>query len=175
MRENTQITKLRMRPSRVNLVHEVETNGAIRLKELPFVVGVIADLAGQSTRVKSLNQRTFDEVSKDDFNTKLAEIRPSIAMRVPNKLQGDGTELGIGLEFVKIDDFGPDAIVNQVKPLRELMSVRSQLKELLDRIDLDDDAETLLDTILAQPEVRQKCKAALDRKPTPPAGDDVNR
>jgi type VI secretion system protein ImpB len=165
MSESIQKKKLRIRPARVNMTYEVETNGAIRLKELPFVIGVMADLAGQSKKVPNLRERGFEAIDRDNFDQKMKEIAPRATMKVDNKLKNDGTQLAVDIEMQQLDDFGPDAIVQNVKPLKDLMEVRRQLAELLTRSDGNDRAEEVLDAILKDKDVRAKLKDALGTEP----------
>lgn len=149
--------KGRVRPPRVHITYEVEKNGAQVQKELPFVVGVMADLAGQSkVPLPKLKDRKFVEVDRDNFDDVMKSIKPRVAMKVENSLKGDGSELAVELEFKKLDDFSPEAVVHQVKPLNDLLEVRNKLKDLLARSEGNDRLEELLDAIISKPDVRDK-------------------
>ena len=149
--------KGRVRPPRVHITYEVEKNGAQVQKELPFVVGVMADLSGQSkVPLPKLKDRKFVEVDRDNFDDVLKSMKPRVAMKVENALKGDGSELAVELEFKKLEDFSPEAVVHQVKPLNDLLEVRNKLKDLLARSEGNDRLEELLDAIISKPDVRDK-------------------
>lgn len=149
--------KGRVRPPRVHITYEVEKNGAQVQKELPFVVGVMADLSGQSkVPLPKLKDRKFVEVDRDNFDDVLKSMKPRVAMKVENSLKGDGSELAVELEFKKLEDFSPEAVVQQVKPLNDLLEVRNKLKDLLARSEGNDRLEELLDAIISKPDVRDK-------------------
>ena len=117
--------------SRVNLKYDVETNGAIKQQDLKAVVGVMSDLSFDSNvQKKDVSQRAFLEVNKENFDNRMAEIRPAVALEVPNVLDSSGGSLGVKVEFNSIKDFAPDAVAKQVEPLRKLLEVRDQLKGL---------------------------------------------
>jgi len=164
MSDSIQKKKLRVRPARVNMVYEVEIGGAIRLKEVPFVVGVMGDFAGSSKRVKKFREREFETIDRDNIDQKIKELAPRVAIKVDNKLKNDGTQLAVELEMEKLDDFGPDAIVQKVEPLKDLAEIRRQLKELLDRTDGNDRAEEVLALILENKAVRDKLKDGIGKQ-----------
>jgi type VI secretion system protein ImpB len=144
----------------VHITYEVEKNGAQVQKELPFVVGVMADLSGQPKEpLPKLKDRKFVEVDRDNFDDVLKSMKPRVAMKVENTLKGDGSELAVELDFKKIDDFTPEAVVGQVKPLSDLLDVRNKLKDLLARSEGNDRLEELLDAIISKPDVREKLAA----------------
>ena len=117
--------------SRVNLKYEVETGGAPKQQELKAVVGVMSDLSfDSSVQKKDVSQRAFLEVNKENFDNRMAEIRPAVALEVPNVLDSGGGSMAAKIEFNTIKDFGPDAVARQVEPLRKLLEVREQLKGL---------------------------------------------
>jgi type VI secretion system protein ImpB len=123
----------RIRPPRVQITYDVETNGSQITKELPFVLGVMADLAGHpdpDKEVKPLKDRFFTEINRDTFSKVMTAIEPRLALRVNNELQKDGTKLGLVLEFQSIDDFEPENVVNKVEPLRDLLEIRRKLSDL---------------------------------------------
>jgi type VI secretion system protein ImpB len=117
--------------SRVNLKYEVETNGAIKQQDLKAVVGVMSDLSfDSSVQKKDVAQRAFLEVNKENFDNRMAEVRPAVALEVPNVLDASGGSLPAKIEFNSIKDFGPDAVAKQIEPLRKLVEIRDQLKGL---------------------------------------------
>jgi type VI secretion system protein ImpB len=140
----------RVRKPRVHITYEVETEGAVVEKELPFVVGVIGDFSAQpTTPLKPLSERKFIQVDRDNFDDVLARMTPGLNYKVNNTLANDGTEIGVNLSFQKFDDFSPAAVVAQVEPLRKLMDVRNQLRDLLSKADTSEKLEALLDRILS--------------------------
>lgn len=154
--------KKRIRPPRVHITYEVETGGAMVMKELPFVMGVMSDLSGNPKEsLPRLKDRKFVEIDRDNFDDVLASMKPRLAFRVDNKLQDDGSELAVELEFNKLADFNPDAVARQVGPLNDLMEIRSKLKDLLSRTEGNDRLEELLNGIIENPEVREKLGGTL--------------
>lgn len=154
--------KERVRPPRVHISYEVELNGAQVMKELPFVVGVMADLSGQPrTPLPKPKDRKFAEIDRDNFDDVLKSMAPRLAYKVDNTLQGDGSELSVELEFKKMADFEPENVARQVKPLADLLEVRTRLKALLSKTEGNDRLEELLDAILENPEMRQKLAGTL--------------
>ncbi len=165
--------KRRVRPPRVNISYEVELNGAKQMKELPFVVGVLADLGAQSKKDPGkLKDRKFVEVDRDNFDDILKSLQPRVAMKVENKLKNDGSELSVELNFEKLADFSPDAVVQQVDPLKKLLEMRNQLKDLQSRTEGNDRLEELLNAIIDTPEVRDKLKETLGAEAASLSGDE---
>jgi type VI secretion system protein ImpB len=153
--------KKRIRPPRVNITYEVELGGAQVMKELPFVVGVVSDLSGQPKEpLGKLKDRKFVEIDRDNFDDVLKSMKPRVAMRVDNTLKGDGSELSVELDFTKLSDFEPEAIVRQVEPLRKLLEVRGQLKDLQSRTEGNDRLEEMLGEIIDNEALRAKMKDA---------------
>ena len=154
--------KGRVRPPRVHIEYEVELNGAQVMKELPFVLGVMADLAGQQKEAqKKLKDRKFTEIDRDNFDDVMKSIKPRLAFRVDNKLQDDGSELSVELNFEKLADFDPANVVKQVQPLNDMLEVRNKLRDLLSRTEGNDRLEELLGSIMENEDVRNKLKDVL--------------
>jgi len=154
--------KARVRPPRVHITYEVETGGALVLKEIPFVMGVLADLSGQPAEaLPKLKDRKFVEIDRDNFDDVLKSSKPRLALRVENTLKGDGTELSMELKFDKLADFRPENVVKQVEPLAKLQEVRNQLKDLLGRLEGNDRLEELLNAISDNTAVRDKLRGVL--------------
>src|SRR5215475_822221 len=108
MAESTQHKLDRIRPPRVQITYDVEMGGAIQKKELPFVVGILADLSGKQTDAPPpMKERKFVEIDRDNFNDVLASISPRLALQVDNELSKDGGTSSVELKFRHIDDFGP--------------------------------------------------------------------
>jgi type VI secretion system protein ImpB len=158
--------KERVRPPRVHITYEVETGGAIVMKELPFVVGVMSDLSGNPKEaLPKLKERKFTEIDRDNFDDVLKSMKPRLAFRVDNKLQNDGSELSVELEFQKLADFNPENVVKQVQPLNDLLEIRNKLKDLLSRTEGNDRLEELLNSIIDNEGVRQKLGSTLGAAP----------
>ena len=135
-KESTQHKLDRVRPPRVHITYDVETGGAIQMKELPFVVGVLADLSGKpDDPLPKLSDRKFVEIDRDNFNSVLKGMKPRLAYNVTNKLKDDDSKMGVELRFDSIDDFEPEQVIRQVEPLKKLLDVRQQLFELLAKTD----------------------------------------
>jgi type VI secretion system protein ImpB len=173
--------KERVRPPRVHITYEVETGGAQVLKELPFVMGIMSDLSGNPKEaLPKLKDRKFVEIDRDNFDDVLGSMKPRLAFRVDNKLQDDGSELSVELEFNKLADFSPEAVAKQVEPLSDLLEIRNKLKDLLSRTEGNDRLEEMLNSIIESPEVREKLggtlgvgAAAGGEAPAADAGDEA--
>lgn len=149
MAESQQHTLDRVRRPRVQITYDVETNGALQKTELPFVVGVLADLSGQPKEApKPLKERKFVAIDRDNFNDVLAKSAPRLAFRAPNELSGDGSQLNVELNFKTIDDFEPAKVAEQVPALNELLRIRQQLTQLLSKMEGNDKLEKLLGEVL---------------------------
>ena len=153
MAESRQHTLDRVRRPRVQITYDVETNGAMEKKELPFVVGVLADLSGQRKEaLKPMKDRKFVPIDRDSFNSVLAKATPRLALKVDNKLTDDNTKLAVELNFKNIDDFDPANVAEQVGPLKELLDMRRQLTHLLSKMEGNDKLEGLLTDVLTNTE-----------------------
>ncbi|HND51571.1 MAG TPA: type VI secretion system contractile sheath small subunit [Pirellulaceae bacterium] len=152
----------RVRKPRVHITYDVETEGAVVVKELPFVVGVMGDFSGNPTEpLKPLKDRKFTSIDRDSFNDVMKRMTPGLKMRVENTLSGDGTELAVDLKFNQLDDFSPAAVANQVEPLRKLLETRDKLRDLLTKIDRSEDLEGVLEQVLKNTEALKKFSAEL--------------
>lgn len=139
----------RVRKPRVHITYQVETEGAMVERELPFVVGVLGDFSGDPTEpLKSLKDRKFIQIDRDNFNDVMQRMTPGVNMKVENTLQDDGSEMAVGLKFKSIEDFEPGRIVEQVPALKKLMDTRNQLRDLMTKIDRSEDLEKVLDRVL---------------------------
>jgi type VI secretion system protein ImpB len=156
-RESTQHKLDRVRPPRVHITYDVEIGDAIELKELPFVVGVLADLSGKPDEaLPRLRDRKFVDIDRDNFNDVLKGMKPRLAYKVENKLTNDDSKMGVELRFNNLDDFEPEQVVNQVEPLRKLLEVRRQLSDLLAKTDGNDKLNERLQEIISNTELLQK-------------------
>jgi type VI secretion system protein ImpB len=156
-RESTQHKLDRVRSPRVHITYDVEIGDAIEMKELPFVMGVLADLSGKpEAPLPRLRDRKFVEIDRDNFNDVLKGMKPHLAFRVDNKLTDDDTKLGVELRFQNLDDFSPERVAEQVEPLKKLMEVRQQLKGLLAKTDGNDRLAERLQEIISNTEKLQQ-------------------
>ena len=154
--------KERIRPPRVHISYEVELNGAQVMKELPFVVGVMADLSGNpEDPLPKPKDRKFTEIDRDNFDDVLKSMKPRLAYKVDNTLTDDDSELSVELNFKKMADFEPQNVAKQVGPLNDLLEVRAQLKALLSKTEGNDRLEELLGAIMDNTEMRDKLKDVL--------------
>jgi type VI secretion system protein ImpB len=164
MAESTQHKLDRIRRPRVHLTYDVQIGDAIELKELPFVVGVLADLSGKPAEaLPKLKDRKFVEIDRDNFNKVLAGIKPRLAFQVDNRLQDDGTKLNVELRFGHMDDFSPEQVAQQVEPLRKLVEARERLSNLVNKMDGNDKLEELLQDVIASTDTLKKLSGETGR------------
>ncbi|MBI4904937.1 MAG: type VI secretion system contractile sheath small subunit [Acidobacteria bacterium] len=146
-RESTQHKLDRVRPPRVHITYDVEVGDAIELKELPFVLGVMGDFTGMPSQpLPRLRDRKFVEINPDNFDKVLEGMNPHLAFSVENKLSEDpdAGQLRVNLDFKAIDDFEPENVAKQVKPLKELLDLRTKLADLRGSLMGNDKLEELL-------------------------------
>jgi type VI secretion system protein ImpB len=149
----------RVRKPRVHITYEVETEGAVVLKELPFVVGVMGDFSGNPTEpLKPLKDRKFIQIDRDNFNDVMSRMTPGLNLKVENTLQGDGSEIGVQLKFNSMADFDPANVARQVEPLRKLLETREKLRELQTKADMSDKLEGVLEDVLNSTDGLEKLK-----------------
>jgi len=148
----------RVRKPRVQITYDVEVGGALENKELPFVVGVLADLSGKpADPLPKLKERKFVEIDRDNFNQVLAGMKPRVAFKVDNMLGGkDDSQIAVELNFKSLDDFHPEQVAQQVEPLRKLVEARRKLAELRNKLDGNDKLDELLQDILTSTEALSK-------------------
>ncbi len=153
MPESVQHKLDRVRPPRVHITYDVEIGDAIEMKEIPFVVGVLADLSGKPDEpLPKMKDRKFIEIDRDNFDQVLEGMSPRLAYRVDNKLTDDDTKMAVELKFKSMDDFHPERIADQVDPLRKLVEARKRLSDLLSKMDGNDRLEELLQDVVASTE-----------------------
>jgi type VI secretion system protein ImpB len=139
----------RVRKPRVHIKYEVETEGAMVVKELPFVVGVLGDFSGNPTQpLKPFGERKFVQIDRDNFDDVMRRMTPGLTISVENTLQNDGTELPVSLKFESMEDFEPGSVVNQVPALKALLNARNELRDLMSKADRSEELERLLEDIL---------------------------
>ena len=146
-KQSTQHKLDRVRPPRVHVTYDVEVGDAIELKELPFVMGVLGDFTGQPTEpLPRLRDRKFVEVNPDNFDSVLEGMKPHLSFSVENKLSEDSNapQLKVDLHFKSMDDFAPENVARQVKPLKELLELRTKLSDLRGSLQGNDKLEELL-------------------------------
>jgi type VI secretion system protein ImpB len=138
----------RNRAPRVQIEYDLETYGAEKKIELPFIAGVMADLAGKPEEpLPPVTERKFLEIDVDNFNDRLKALHPRVAFTVANALSGEGN-MSIDMTFESMDDFAPGAIARKVEPLRKLLEARERLSHLLSYMDGKDSAEQLIGKLL---------------------------
>lgn len=148
-KESVQKRLQKVRPPRVQLTYDVEKGDAIEQKEIPFVVGVMGDFSGQPEQpLAKVKDRKFVNVDLDNFDEVMAGMAPRAVYRVPNKLSDTGGEFAVELKFNSIDDFRPEAVVQQVEPLRQLLEARSKLADLRNKLAGNEKLEDLLTDVL---------------------------
>lgn len=156
-KESLQHTLDRVRSPRVQITYDVEIGGAIQMKEIPFVVGVLGDLSGNPDEpLPKLKDRKFVEIDRDNFNTVLAGMKPRLAYRVDNKLTNDDSKIGVELRFKSLDDFHPERVAEQITPVRKLVEARKKLSDLMAKLDGNDKLEELLKEVISSTESLEK-------------------
>ncbi|MFV0663247.1 type VI secretion system contractile sheath small subunit [Denitromonas sp.] len=156
-KESVQKRLQKVRPPRVQLTYDVERGDAIEQKELPFVVGVLGDYAGQSTQPQGkLRDRKFVNVDLDNFDDVMAGLAPRAAFRVKNRLTPEGGEIAVDLTFNRFEDFRPESVVEQVEPLRRLLEARSKIADLRNKLAGNEKLEDLLVDVLKSTEQLQR-------------------
>jgi type VI secretion system protein ImpB len=163
----------RNRPPRVQITYDVETGGASEKKELPLVVGLMADLSGQPlVPPPKLKDRRLIEIDRDNFNEVMAKIAPRLDIPVPDTLKGQGN-LKVELNFTEFEHFHPEAIVKQVPRLAKLLEVRQQLRDLLGKLDGNDELDALLENIIQNTQELQTLKGQGSSASNTPAATPV--
>jgi len=156
----------RVRPPRVQITYDVEVGGAIELKELPFVVGVMGDFVGKPEEpLPAFKNRKFVEIDPDNFDQVLSGMSPRLAYTVDNKMQDDGSKMGVELKFKSIEDFEPDKIVQQIEPLRKLVEARQKLADLRSKMDGNEKLESMLEDIISNADQQKQLSDSLGIEP----------
>lgn len=146
----------RNRAPRVQIEYDVELYGSQKKVELPFVMGVMADLAGTpETPPAKIEERKFVEINTDNFDDRLKAMKPRVAFNVKNTLTGEGS-LPVAVTFESMNDFSPAALAKAVEPLQRLLAAREQLSNLITYMDGKGAAEELLSNSLRKPDVLKK-------------------
>src|SRR6201987_5703410 len=166
-RQSAQHKLDRVRAPRVQITYDVEVGGAIEIKELPFVVGVLGDFTGQPTEpLPKLKERKFIEVNPDNFDSVLEGMKPHLAFSVENKLsdEPDAPNLKVDLNFKSMDDFEPENVARQVKPLKELLDLRTRLSDLRGSLQGNDKLEEALLDAVGNTDKLAKLKAEIGKE-----------
>ena len=159
----------RNRAPRVQIEYDLETYGAQQTINLPFVMGVMADLSGKPEEaLPGVADRKFLEIDVDNFDERMKAAKPRVAFQVPNTLTGEGN-LSVDLTFESMDDFSPAAVAQKVEALNTLLSARTQLANLITYMDGKGGAEDLVAKLLSDPTLMQALSAA--PKPKEVSGD----
>ncbi len=172
MAESVQRKLERVRAPRVHISYEVETGGAIEMKELPFVMGVLGDFTGHAAEpLARLKDRKFAEVTPDNFDDVLKSMKPHLNLTVENLLseEADAGKIPVDLKFQSLDDFSPDRVATQVDPLRQLLELRTKLADLRGSLQGNEKLEEILQETLSDAEKLARVKAELAE-----GGADVN-
>ncbi len=166
MPESLQHKLDRVRSPRVHITYDVETGGAIEKKELPFVMGVFGDFTGMPEEpLPRLKDRKFVEVNPDNFDSVLAAMKPHISFSVENKLaeDPDAGQLKVDLRFRALEDFEPTQVARQIRPLKELLDLRTKLSDLRGSLQGNDKLDELLQDALRNTEKLEKLKGEIGK------------
>ena len=162
----------RNRAPRVQIEYDVEVYGAQKKVQLPFVMGVMADLSGKpADPLAPVADRKFLEIDVDNFDGRLKSMKPRAAFRVPNTLTGEG-EISVDITFESMDDFSPAAVARKVDALSRLLQTREQLSNLMAYMDGKTGAEELIAKVLADPTLLQALASAKPQDSATPAAEE---
>ena len=144
----------RVRPPRVQITYDVQVGDAIEKRDLPFVVGVLADLSGMPEKsLPPISKRKFVSIDRDNVNDVMKKIGPRLAFKVPNRLNEDDTKLNVELRFESMDDFQPAKVVQQITPLRKLLELRNSLANLRSSLIGNEKLDNLLQEMIQDQEL----------------------
>jgi type VI secretion system protein ImpB len=166
MAESLQHKLDRVRSPRVHITYDVETGGAIEKKELPFVMGVFGDFTGMPEEpLPRLKDRKFVEINPDNFDSVLAAMKPHVAFSVDNKISDDpdAGQLKVDLRFKSLEDFEPTQVARQIKPLKELLDLRTRLSDLRGSLQGNDKLDDLLQGALRDSDKLEKLKGEIEK------------
>jgi type VI secretion system protein ImpB len=156
----------RNRAPRVQIEYDVELYGAEKKIQLPFVMGVLADLAGKpADPLAPIADRKFLEIDAEKFDSRMKAMKPRVAFQVPNTLTGEGN-MNVELTFESMEDFSPAAIASRVDALQKLLAAREQLSNLITYMDGKSGAEDLMNKVMSDPALLQSL--ASSKKPGEP-------
>ena len=158
--QNSQKFIARNRAPRVQIEYDVEIYGSEKKIELPFVMGVLADLSGKPVEpLPTVSERKFLDIDIDNFDERMKAIQPRVAFSVANTLTGEG-RLMVDMSFESIDDFSPAAVARKVGPLKQLLDARTQLSNLQTYMDGKAGAESLINKLMQDPALMKSLAAA---------------
>jgi type VI secretion system protein ImpB len=147
----------RVRPPRVHITYDVQIGDAIEKRDLPFVVGVLADLSGMPEKpLPPVAKRKFVSIDRDNVDDVMKKIGPRLAFKVPNRLNEDDTKLNVELRFESMDDFQPARVAQQITPLRKLLELRNSLANLRSSLIGNEKLENLLQEVIQNQELLRK-------------------
>ena len=150
----------RVRPPRVQITYDVQVGDAIEKRDLPFVVGVLADLSGMPNKpLPPIAKRKFVAIDRDNVNDVMKKIGPRLAFKVPNRLNEDDTKINVELNFESMDDFQPARIAQQVTPLRKLLELRTSLANLRASLIGNEKLDNLLQEVIQNQELLRQAGA----------------
>jgi type VI secretion system protein ImpB len=165
MAESRQHTLDRIRKPRVHITYDVEIGNAIEKKELPFVVGVLADLSGNPENpLPKIKNRKFVEIDRDNFKEVMEIINPRLVLRIANRLSDENPEISVELIFKDISDFEPQNLAKNIPALATLYNKRNNLKNLITKMDGNDPLEMILTQVMKSNDSLQKLKKELDEE-----------
>lgn len=163
-RESVHAKLERVRPPRVHVTYNVEIGNAIELKEIPFVMGVLADLSGMpEDPLPKIKDRRFVEITPDNFDAVLDSMKPRVAFSVENKLSDEPNagKIGIDLTFKSMEDFEPERVARRVEPLRELLELRTKLSDLVGTLQGNEKLERLLQDVISNTDKMEQVRNEL--------------
>ena len=164
-KESLQKKEGRVRPPRVHITYDVQVGDAIEKRDIPFVVGVLADLSGTPDKpLPPIAKRKFVSVDRDNINDVMKKIEPRLVFRVPNRLNEDDTKLNVELRFESMDDFQPARIAEQVTPLRKLLELRNSLANL--RSNMNDKLDGLVQKMIQDQELLRQAGSEAGIRPS---------
>jgi len=173
-KESVQKKLERVRPPRVHITYDVEVGDAIEVKELPFVMGIFADLSGQPTDpLPKLKDRRFVEINPDNFDGVLESFKPHLSLEVDNKLsdEPDAGKMKVDLDFKSLDDFEPASVAKNVKPLKQLLDLREKLGSLRGALQGNEKFDDLLMEAVGNTQKSEQLKKELEKE-KPAGGSD---
>jgi len=168
MPKESQQKKLgRVRPPRVHITYDVQVGDAIEKRDIPFVVGVLADLSGMPDKpLPPIAKRKFVSIDRDNVNDVMKKIGPRLAFKVPNRLNEDDTKLNVELRFESMDDFQPARVAEQVTPLRKLLELRNSLANLRSSLIGNEKLENLLQEVVQNQELLRQAGSEAGIRPS---------
>jgi type VI secretion system protein ImpB len=174
-RESVHAKLERVRSPRVHVTYNVEIGDAIELKEIPFVMGVLADLSGQpADPLPKIKDRRFVEITPDNFDSVLESMKPRVAFSVENKLSEDSNagNIGVDLTFKTMEDFEPEQVARRVGPLRDLLELRTKLSDLVGTLQGNEKLDRLLQDVISNTGKLEQVRAEMAQQKAKEGGPD---